>query len=217
VNFNSKILLIEPVTHNVIRLIISKPDKFNFLPGQAAEIEGHPFTMVSQPEDLVLEFIIKTYPQKLFPNHSGLTESFLSKKPGDNLSVSSPFGTINYQGKGVFIAGGAGITPFLSIFKMLYEKIDLKGNKLIFSNKTKKDIILETELRNFFDESDLSLTLTKEKINGYGFGRINEGKIKKFFNPGMNFYVCGPKQMITDIKNIIQKLGVKPESIIFEK
>lgn len=216
-NFNSKILLIEPVTHNVIRLIISKPDNFDFLPGQAVEIEGHPFTMISQPEDLVLEFIIKTYPPKLFPNHSGLTESFLFKKPGDNLNLSSPFGTINYQGKGVFIAGGAGITPFLSIFKMLHKKDNLKGNKLIFSNKTKKDIIMETELRNFFEESDLSLTLTKEKINGYDFGRINEGKIKKFFNPDMNFYVCGPKQMVADIKSIIQKLGAKPNSIIFEK
>ena len=50
-----------------------------------------------------------------------------------------------YKGKGVFIAGGAGVTPFISIFRDLKKQNKIGNNILIFSNKTEADIILKDE------------------------------------------------------------------------
>lgn len=52
----------------------------------------------------------------------GVTNELLSLKAGDNLIVNDIFGAIHYKGEGTFIAGGAGVTPFISIFR------DLKAN-----------------------------------------------------------------------------------------
>jgi ferredoxin-NADP reductase len=49
----------------------------------------------------------------------------------------------------VFIARGAGVTPFISIFRYLRSKAEIGSNKLIFANKTKADIILERNLINY--------------------------------------------------------------------
>jgi len=217
-----KILIIEPVTHDVKRLIIEKPKGYKFSPGQATEVsinkkgledKKRPFTFTSLNSDLVLEFIIKSY-----PDHQGVTEKIHQLKPGDELFLGNPWGAINYQGPGVFIAGGAGITPFIAIFKDLFFKNKLKGNKLIFSNKTKNDIIYEQELLTMFDKKDLTLTLTREKRENYLNERIDEKilkrEIKNFNQP---FYFCGPKQMVQGVAETLKKLGAKPNSLVFEK
>jgi hypothetical protein len=219
---SSKILLVEQVTRDVKRFIIEKPKGYKFTPGQATEVsinkkswqnKKRPFTFTGLNSDLVLEFTIKTY-----PDYRGVTNKLHLLKPGDELLVGSPWGAIKYQGPGVFIAGGAGITPFIAIFKDLFSKNKLKGNKLIFSNKTKNDIIYEQEFLAMFDKKDLTFTLTREKRENYLNERIDEKfmkrEIKNFNQP---FYLCGPKKMIESIKNILEKLGAKPNLLIFEK
>ena len=67
-------------------------------------------------------------------------EQLAKLKKGDELTVGEVYGAIQYKGKGTFLAGGAGITPFIAIFNFLREKSQLNGNSLIFANKTEKDI-----------------------------------------------------------------------------
>ena len=74
----------------------------------------HPFTFTGLPIDDYLEFTIKTYPK-----HKGVTNELLHLKINDELILHDVFGAINYKGEGVFIAGGAGVTPFISIFRYL--------------------------------------------------------------------------------------------------
>ena len=66
--------------------------------------------------------------------------------------MSEPFGTISYQGPGVFIAGGAGITPFLAMLRDLARRGELDRQTLIFSNKAPRDVICEKELRHLLGE-----------------------------------------------------------------
>jgi predicted ferric reductase len=222
----TKILLTEFVTHNVKRFILEKPLGYSFVPGQATDLainqkgwrdKKHPFTFTSLNEDLVLEFIIKSYPQAEFPEHDGMTEKLHNLVPGDELLIDEPFGTINYRGPGVFIAGGAGITPFIAIFRELKKEGNLSGNKLIFSNKTKEDIILEPELRNLFGDN-LVLTLTQEKVDGYENGRVSQDMLKKYLQDfSQNFYLCGPKVMVQELQKTLIDLGASITSLIFEK
>ena len=136
-----KIKSIDKVTHNVLKIVTEKPQAYNFTPGQATEVsinkngwqdEKRPFTFTCLPDDDYLEFTIKTY-----PSHKGVTNELLQLKQNDELILHDVFGAIAYKGEGVFIAGGAGVTPFISIFRFLRSKNEVGGNKLIFANKTK--------------------------------------------------------------------------------
>jgi len=223
----TKILMTEFVTHDVKRFILEKPEGYKFISGQATDVainkpgwidKTHPFTFTSLNEDKVLEFTIKGYPLKLYPNHKGMTEQLHKLAPGDELILDDPWGTINYKGPGVFIAGGAGVTPFIAILRDLRKKNKLKGNKLIFSNKTKKDVILEKEFREMFDPNDLILTLTREKVAGYESSRVDSEFLKKHIKDfSQNFYVCGPKKMVEDLKRNLGEMGAKTDSVVFEE
>lgn len=114
---------IEKVTHNVLRFTLEDSDQVEFTPGQATEIaidkdgwrdKGHPFTFTSLPWEDHLEFTIKIYPE-----HEGVTNELAKLQPGDQLILKSIFGAIHYKGDGTFIAGGAGVTPFISIIRKL--------------------------------------------------------------------------------------------------
>ena len=156
-----KIESIDNVTHDVLRIITNKPEKFGFVPGQAANIainksgwvkEERPFTFTSLPAINSLEFTIKTYPEQ-----ESVTNELLQLKQDDELVLHDVFGAITYKGEGVFIAGGAGITPFISIFRNLKAKNEIGNNMLVFANKTKADIILENEFKELLGDSFINI------------------------------------------------------------
>ena len=215
--FIVKILKIGTVTHNVKNFIIEKPEGYKFIPGQATDVsinapelknEKRPFTFTSKNSDLVLEFTIKRY--------DGVTKKFHELNPGDEIILREPFGTISYEDEGTFIAGGAGITPFLSIFRDIGEEVAGKS-KLIFSNKTHKDIICERELKEMFKENVVFL-LTDENKKGYIHKRINKNFLnKEIIDFNQYFYICGPPKFVKDIKRNLIKLGADKDKIIVEK
>lgn len=222
--YKSKILFKEFVTHDVKRFIIEKPSGFTFVPGQATNIslnqpewigKKRDFTFTSKNEDLVLEFTIKGY-----PDHNGVTKELQASNPGTELLLEDPFGTIHYKGAGIFLAAGAGITPFIAILRHLRDTNALKGNTLIFSNKEKKDIILEKEFRDMFkaDDAKVVFVLSREEVTGYEFGRIDETLLKKHvLDMHKNFYLCGPDAFVAAMKELVVKLDGSPESIVFEE
>ena len=208
-------------THDVLHIVLDKPDRMTFEPGQATEIfvdkagwenEGRPFTFTSLPEDDDLEFMTKTYPE-----HKGVTNEFLSLKAGDKLIVNDIFGAIAYKGEGTFIAGGAGVTPFIAIFRHLKAQGKLGNNKLIFSNKTKEDIILENEFRAMLGDNFINI-LSEESVEGIAHGRITEKFLK---NCGLSydkkFYICGPPPMMEAIEKMLSNLNVKKEQLVEEQ
>jgi ferredoxin-NADP reductase len=216
------ILMTEFVTHDVKRFIVKKPDTFSFTPGQGVELvidqekwreeEGRPFTPTSLVTDEVLEFTIKRY-----PDHKGVTDKLHTLKAGDNLLLSAPFGTITYRGPGVFIAGGAGITPFLSIFRQLVVDGSISAQTLIFSNKTPADVICEKEFRYYFG-SRCHLLCTRESGPGYEDNRIDREYLqKKVKTTDQYAYVCGPDKFVEDMLSILEDLGLSTESIVYEE
>jgi ferredoxin-NADP reductase len=161
-----------------------------------------------------LEFTVKRYDA-----HEGVTKKLHSLNPGDPLLLDEPFETIKYSGRGVFIAGGAGITPFIAILRDLKEKDEVAGNALIFSNKTQKDIILEKEFKDIFsnEPDSLILTLTDEVNPNYENRRIDkEFLMEKINDFSQKFYICGPPEMGEELKSILNDIGAKVENIVFE-
>lgn len=216
-----KIASIDKITHDVLRIITDKPKDLKFTPGQAAEIsinrkvwanEKRPFTFTSLPDNDYLEFNIKTY-----PSHKGVTNELLDLKKDDELILHDVFGAISYKGEGVFIAGGAGITPFISIFRYLQSINEIGNNKLIFANKTKNDIILYDEFNNLLGDNFINI-LSEEVIDEFAYGFITDDFLKDYINDSTrNIYLCGPPQMMDAVKKQLTRLGIDQNVITEEE
>jgi ferredoxin-NADP reductase len=217
-----RILSVEPVTHDVHSFKLEKPGGYTFKPGQATEVainkpgwenEKRPFTFTSLNEDDHLEFIIKSY-----KDHSGMTNEMLSLKEGDELVVDDVWGAIEYKGPGYFIAGGAGITPFIAILRELKKSNNASENQLFFSNKTSNDIILKDELQSILDTNAFFLLTNETSSSEFYKGLIDEAFIKNHIADfSRHFYVCGPQPMIDSVNSILVKLGAAPDAVVFEK
>lgn len=211
---------IEPVTHDTHHLVFDRPEGFEYKPGQGVELhllkegwadKGRPFTPVTLSDEPTLEFVIKSY-----PDHDGVTEQIGKMKPGDEVEMKGPFGAISDKGSGVFIAGGAGITPMIAILrKRLHDHGTLEGSTLVFANKTEADIIWRDKFEAMeglttafvVDEADASVPQQ----------RLNRDYLRQFVEPDSRCYLCGPPPMMDAVRAALHDLGVKDERIVKEK
>lgn len=215
-----KITSLKHLTHDVLRITAEKPAQLLYHPGQAVDIsvnkpgwenELRAFTFTSLPEDNFIQFTIKTY-----PSHNGVTNQLLSLHEGDELIVHGVFGDIQYKGEGIFIAGGAGITPFIAIFKQLEKTHSIGNNKIIFANKAKEDIIDEERFRSLLGKNFINI-LSNEKVAGYEHGFVSAELIKKYMSENVKyFYLCGPDPMMAAVEKHLASLGISKEFIVRE-
>jgi len=220
-SYTVEVLNIIPRTHNVNSYRVEKPRGFSFTPGQATDLsilktgwenEKRPFTFTSLPSADHLEFTIKSY-----DDHPGVTHQLNSLQKGDKLEISDPWGAIAYKGEGVFIAGGAGVTPFIAILRFLQHENRIGNNKLFFSNKTESDIILHDEFSAMLGKNFINV-ITQEPGTQYLKTKIDQDFLKaQIGNFSQPFYVCGPDAFNLAILKNLEDLGAHPDSLVFEK
>ena len=86
-----------------------------------------------------------------------------------------------------------------------------------FSNKTEKDIILESEFVSMLNDNAV-FAITDEPSQKYYSGFINEEFLKQNVNDfSKHFYLCGPPKMVEALQDTLAKLGAAPEAVVFEK
>jgi ferredoxin-NADP reductase len=208
-------------THDVRSYRCEKPKDYQFIPGQATEVsinkdgwkdEKRPFTFTSLNNEEELEFTIKSY-----FDHPGVTNELHKLTVGDELIVRDVWGAIEYKGPGYFIAGGAGITPFIAILRQLHKEGKTENNKLFFSNKTDNDIILEDEFNSILGGNVVHV-ITNDANSKYLTGYINEEFLRRNVEDfGRNFYLCGPPKMVEAMQELLTRLGASPDAVVFEK
>jgi propane monooxygenase reductase component len=216
-----QILKTEMVTHNVRHYRVEKPKNFHFGPGQATEVSidkpgwadrKRPFTFTSLRDEPNLEFTIKSY-----RDHPGVTNALWGCEAGDHLLLREVFGTIQYRGPGTFIAGGAGVTPFIAILRHLNAKGGLEGNRLIVSNQTERDIILREEFEAM-KGLDTLWTVTADPKSKLLQQRIDTAFLREHVTDLVqHFYLCGPDAMVADLRAALQELGADVSSVTWEK
>jgi len=215
-----KVTEVNQVTHDTYMFKTTKPEGYEFEPGQATELsllregweeEKRPFTFTSLPNQDFLEFVIKTY-----PSHDGVTEQLSDVKVRDEFEIGEAWGAINYKGEGTFLAGGAGVTPFISILRDLKQKGKVGNNQLIFANKTEKDIILHDELKDILNGNLINI-LSDEEKQEYHHGLIDKEFIQEHVDDfDKKFYVCGPPEFNDKMNKDLKELGANPDSLVFE-
>lgn len=212
---------IEPVTHDTHHLVFNKPDGYEYTPGQACDFaltkqgwsdQQRPFTFTGLPTDPTLEFVIKSY-----PDHDGVTEQIAKMQMTDQVEISDAWGAIEDKGPGVFIAGGAGITPFIAVLKRrLQTHGSLEDCQLVFSNKTEQDIILRDAFTSM-PGLTCHFVVTDQPESDLARDQIDKDYLKDIVaETEGHFYVCGPEPMIDAVVADLRALDVAEDRIVTE-
>lgn len=110
----------------------------------------------------------------------------------------------------MFIAGGAGV----AIMKNLAEKGELKGNKLLFANKTRKDIIIKEQFEKWLGDDFINI-LSDESSEGYAQGYIDIEFLQSYLGSFDQYiYLCGPPAFMEDVEKALKELRIPEEQLV---
>lgn len=185
------ILAIDNVAYGTIRLTVARPEGYSFQPGQytllkaavntvASPIRQYSFS--SRPDSNHLEFIIRQLP-------GGSLSSWLHgvAKASDHIAITRPYGSFGKDssaGRHVFIAGGVGLAPFLS---MLRQGAD--GCSLVYSERQPDSVILSTDIKRLLGNR-LRLVISGQQ------GRLQAADLAPYIDRQAFYYLCGSKQFV---------------------
>ena len=216
-----KILDAEYITPDVKRFQVEKPAGYKFVPGQATDValnkEGwsgqfRPFSFTALNKWDYLEFLVRIYNSR----HS-VTEQLGKTNAGAELIIQEPFGAIEYKGPGVFIAGGTGVTPFISILRDLNRQHNLKGCRLIYSSYGAQDVICAQELYDMLKENFVP-HFTREGVIGFKEKRLNRQLLVDYIADfSQRFYICGSDSFVKDISALLLELGAPSDGLVIDK
>jgi Na+-transporting NADH:ubiquinone oxidoreductase subunit F len=162
----------------------------------------------------------------------GVCSSYIfSRKPGDKVTISGPFGEFfiqDTQNEMLYIGGGAGMAPLRSHLFHLFHT--LKTDRKVtywYGARSKREIFYEEEFRkiekefpNFTFNIALSDPLPEDNWDGYtGFIHqvIHDEYLSKHDAPeDIEYYMCGPGPMANAAINMLHNLGVERENIYFD-
>ncbi len=230
-----EIVEVTPETNNVHTLKMRTRDGSRvptYLPGQFHFLtlhrkthpkEEHPFTISSHPQS-------DQYISSTIKKSGDYTNTIHQTKPGDQVTIRGPFGRFSYlfypnEKEIVFIAGGIGITPFMSMLRHMHAvKADRKV-LLVYANKTSKDIIFRDELKKMEKEQIFNLevihVLNHPKEDWQGeTGLVSVEKIKSYCGDNFlrkSFWICGPPAMQESVINQLSDAGISGNQIHAEK
>jgi propane monooxygenase reductase subunit len=219
---NSFIIRLKPIATKTV---------FTFEPGQYCLLQNpftqdkrdlRPFSIASSPEvKHALEFCIKIY--------GDWTKSFSHIKEGDAIQLTGPFGNFIWNdaiNNAVFLVGGTGIAPIMSMLRTITARRRNPHIKLLYGNRTPETILYKEELdrlqkdvSNFQLVNIFSEYNEEEKSYGpYYHGFISTDIVKKEvdFSGKPIFFVIGPPIFIEKMNILLAEFQVKPEQIIQE-
>lgn len=223
----------EPVTHDMRHLVLKliEPATIPHFPGQYFDVtipgsdETRSFSVANTPSanPNQLEFVIRVYP-------GGRFSHFLANElpPGATLDVTGPFGAFTLRdGRDsdmVFVGGGAGMAPILSVLRALAERGSTRKATYYYGARGRRDLCFEKELYalqeimpNFTFVPALSETGQDEEWDGE-VGLITDVMSKHETDlSGVDAYVCGPPPMVEAAMQSLVALGADEKHIYYDK
>ena len=163
---------------------------------------------------------------------NGLVSSYLNEvlKENDEMEVMTPEGNFTLETdqakkrKFVGFAAGSGITPIMSMIKQLSMDETETVFTLFYSNKMESDVIFKHQLDQLAgDNLKINYIYTRQKLNNPLLeGRIDKSKATELIKADLSclnadaFYLCGPEEMIFNVKSALEEFGVLNTKIKFE-
>lgn len=232
-----RVMSIQTETSNVLTVTLAsqrgevfryKPGQFVFMTPLGEDVlkEEHPFSISSSPDNLQ-QFTLTVKEMGDF------TRQLKNLHVGDKVLVDGPYGYFSYLNYPksesiVFIAGGIGITPLMSMLRFMYATDKDQRAVLIWSTRTRSDLIwedelglLEKEMPHFrfipiLSQADADWKGEKGFISEDVIRRVqSEHEEKK--TSDVDYYLCGPLVMMEKTIKILKGMGVAQRNIRFER
>ncbi len=209
---------------------------FDFIQGQyitlKTTIDGEEvrrsYSICSSPFEKELRVAVKQIPNGKFSTYAN---SKLNQ--GDVLDVMPPLGSfytdLNNQNKKNYaaFAAGSGITPIMSIIRATLKLEQESCFYLFYGNKTRQTIIFNNDLedlqKDYPNRFHIHHVLSRDSSVEEKFrGRLCADMCRSFHNDLLNFstvdevFICGPEEMIFDVKDSLMAIGMSESSIHFE-
>ncbi|OGR36102.1 MAG: FAD/NAD-binding family oxidoreductase [Desulfovibrionales bacterium GWA2_65_9] len=232
-----KIVKVEKENDDTTSIYFSGPDMERFKnrkPGQYASIRifqdgawsaPHPFTLSSAPGDATLRMTIK--------KSGAFTSSIPAIEPGTPIQCTGPYGQfckdIGTSKEVVMIAGGVGITPFLSVLRHFKDTGADNEITLFWANKTPQDAFATKELEELTRSLKLHVVHAFSRVApedqaaapafddgrpgkiSHEYGRLNkEMFLRHIASADASFYLCGPPPMQQAVLEELSSYGVDP-------
>ncbi len=223
--FESEVLKLEYMTDDVFFMSITCPETFTFKAGQYVMFrlfrgemsKLRAYSILNEPSQKgQLDFAIKIV------DGGHASECFKEMKAGDTMEVKGPLGHFVFREasdakKFVFIGTGTGVAPFYSMVKEWAEKMPDREFHLIFGVRNQAGLFLHDKFHDWAETHKnfcYTPTLTREEWEG------KTGRVQTHLTGGLadtDFYICGLKEMVLDVKKHLEEQGVPAERIFFER
>lgn len=216
INENSKILTFKSLSDNK-KFPYFKAGQFITISLKiGSSIVTRPYSIFSSPNE-ALNGIIEVGIQA-----SGFLSNYLvnEAKIGTKVMIGEPSGDFYYDNLRdnkniVGIAGGSGITPFVSMIKSLLESSDDFNLTLFYGVRERK--LMMYDFTNINDPRIKVITvLSNEKVNDFEYGFITKDILQKYLPSEYSVFMCGPDPMYEFVSKEFLKLGLDYNDIRFE-
>jgi benzoate/toluate 1,2-dioxygenase reductase component len=224
-SFDAYISAVDRLSDTTLAFTLEGAGPVGFLPGQYANLrvpgteERRSYSFASRPGDERLTFLIRDIPDGLMSGH------IRSAEPGTKIDFTGPSGSFYLRDVTrpvLFLAGGTGLAPFLSMLRQMLEKgAGGQPVHLVYGVTRDEDLVevetldtLSTSLPGFTFTTVVADTASAHPRKGYVTDyldprQLNDGEI--------DIYLCGPPPMVDAVRGWLSSQGVKPVSFHTEK
>lgn len=176
-----------------------------------------PYSISSSPSDALNGFYQITVKRVA----NGLATNYIldNWKVGDEVNASAPLGEFSYEPlrdaeNVIGLAGGSGITPFLSLARAIESGDEVLRLTLLYGSRTKSDILFKDEFDRIASSSDrfnVVYVLSHEKDSDYESGFLTAELIKRYApsDKPYSIFMCGPQGMYEYADSQIEQLGIR--------
>jgi len=210
---NTWTVVLKPKNHRGMRFM---PGQFTWLTAWASPFSDaeHPFSISSSAEKSdQLSLTIKEF--------GDFTRRIKDLKPGQEVYLDGPFGSFSIDrhphAKGfIFIAGGVGITPIMSMLRTLADRNDQRPLILLYANKTWDGVTFREELDALQQKLNLKVIHVIESPpdgwkgeRGYVTQELLARTLPADYQRNRwEIFICGPDAMMNSVENSLSKIGV---------
>ncbi len=225
--FEAKISEIIPRTADVTSFRFPRPAELTYKPGQfffvtikqdVKELQHH-FSFSSSPTEQSYNEFTKKYTDHEY------SLALKAAKVEDWARIDAPYGQFTFEGehpKVALLAGGIGITPFVSMCKYAAEKRSDAKIALFYGCRTEGDIAFKQELEASAQQNQnlkLHLVLNQASPEWKGTTGIISADMIRQELPDFKeylFYCCGPPGMVTAMGQLVESIGLPKAQLKLE-
>ena len=219
----AQVVAVEQVASETVRLEVQVPEQVVFEPGQYVRIQpagtdiSRSYSMANVPGSDRLQFFIRLVPGGAF------SEWLATAKAGDAVELSTPHGSFflrDEERPRLFVAGGTGVAPFLSMLRSLAARPSSQRTTLLIGARSPGHLFALDEvqaLRDQLNGLDLQIAVEQDAQPGSHHGYATDLIPRLGLDPATRVYLCGPPPMVEAGRKAAEAAGLRRADVLCER